>query len=416
MKERTWMKAARRYEVIEKVKVGVLKNNEAACFLNVTTRHFRRLKKQAEKDGIKGLLFQRTHRPWNKISEEIREEIIELRRNRYLDFNVTHFKDMLKTRHKINISRESLRGMLFSEKLIKPRKQKRRKKRHRKRFEAPSAGILIQRDTSIHLWVPNADKPWKLILDLDDHSRTITGAVISERDDVLSNMLVCWETASKYGLPVAYYTDNNPIYNPKNKKPRHGMYQLYRMQHGEVEESLSQWKRALHELGIECIHARPYQPQGKGKIERIFRFMQDRLVNELVDANVRTIAQANKYLQKWVAWYNTHHFHSETKCIPMERLLKNNSFRKLPDSLDLNEVFCLKMERLVKSDNTFEHEGKTYQIKANEYRASYAKAKVDVRIYLSGQMKVYYKNKEIGAYLYKPPKTLHFLKEADIFA
>jgi hypothetical protein len=242
----------------------------------------------------------------------------------------------------------------------------------------------------------------------------ITGAVISERDDVLSNMLVCWETASKYGLPVAYYTDNNPIYNPKNKKPRHGMYQLYRMQHGEVEESLSQWKRALQELGIECIHARPYQPQGKGKIERIFRFMQDRLVNELVDANVRTIYQANKYLQKWVKWYNTCYMHSETKCIPQERFDKNNCFRKLPLEVDLNEVFCLKHERLVKSDNTFEFEGKTYQIKANEYRASYAKAKVSVRVYLSGKMKVYYKNREIGAYPYKPPKTMHFLRGEDI--
>lgn len=87
--------------------------------------------------------------------------------------------------------------------------------------------------------MPGAKKAWKLILDLDDHSRKITVAIFSERDDVLSNMLVSWETISTHGIPFAYYTDNNPIYNPKNKKPRSGMYQLYRMQQGAVKETFS---------------------------------------------------------------------------------------------------------------------------------------------------------------------------------
>lgn len=415
MREDDFMRAAHRYEVILRASRGMVTMKEAAACLGITTRQLRRLRKKAAVNGIKSLLRSSSHRPWNVVSEEERRAIIALRKERYRAFNVAHFRDMLRMRHGIDHSHEFYRKFLLREKLCAARVLKRRKARHRKRFEAPRAGVLVQRDTSIHLWVPGAKKHWKLILDLDDHSRKITGALFSEHDDVLSNMMVSWETVSTHGIPFAYYTDNNPIYNPLNKKPK-GMYQLYRVRTGEIKETISQFKRSLRELGIECIHSRPYQPQGKGKVERIFRFMQDRLLNEMADAKVRTIAQANKYLKKWVEWYNSSHVHSTTKQIPNERYLASSIFRPLPGDVDLNQIFCLKYERTVKADNTFQHEGKTYQIKRNEYRISYAKAKVEVRIYLSGKMRVFYKKREIGAYNYNPPKSLTLPSGEDIFA
>jgi len=301
-------------------------------------------------------------------------------------------------------------------KLYNPQIQRRRKPKHRRRFEAPRAGVLIQRDTSIHLWVPGIEKPWKLILDLDDHSRKITGALFSEHDDVLSNMFVAWETISTHGIPFAYYTDNNPIFNPLNKKPRLGRYQFYRWRDGEEKETISQFKRALKELGIECIHATPYQPQGKGKVERIFRFMQDRLVKEMETAKIKTIHQANLYLKKWVDWYNHCHVHSTTKQIPNERYLANDAFRPVPGDVALEQIFCLKYERLVKMDNTIQHEGRTYQIKHNEYRFSYARAKVEVRVYLSKILKIFYKKREIGSFSYKPIENKQLIRGEDICA
>lgn len=414
--EQNIMRAAHRYEVILKVAKGMLTMEEAAACMGLTSRHLRRLKRAAKEKGLKGLIRQGGRLPWNAVSDEEKCKVIALRKKYYREFNVAHFRDILKIRHGIDRSHEFYRQLLLKEKLCAPRVLKRRTRKHRRRFEAPRAGVLVQRDTSIHLWVPGAKKAWKLILDLDDHSRKITGAIFSERDDVLSNMLVSWETISTHGIPFAYYTDNNPIYNPKNKKPRSGMYQLYRMQHGEVKETISQFKRALKELGIECIHSTPYQPQGKGKIERIFRFMQDRLLNEMALAKVRTISQANKYLKKWVEWYNSCHLHSSTKQIPNERYLAGNTFRPLPGDSDLDQIFCLKYERTVKADNTFQHEGRTYQIKRNEYRIGYAKAKVEVRIHLSGKMRVLYKNREIGVYNYNPPKSLTLPSGEDIFA
>lgn len=410
------MRAANRYEILVKVESGILKMVEAATVLGLSKRHVRRLRRRAEGGGLKGLMFQREHRAPNRVPDEEREEIIKLRKERYRYYNLLHFRDMLKAKHSIKRTREFYRRLFLLEKLYTPQlsNRKRRKQRHRKRFEAPQAGLLIQRDTSIHFWIPGAVKPWKLILDLDDHSRKITGAIFSEHDDVLSNMLVAWETISTHGLPTAYYTDNNPIYNPLNKKRKHGMYQFYRMRIGEEDETVSQFKRALLELGVQCIHATPYQPQGKGKIERLFRFMQGRLVNEMAEAKVTTIAQANRHLKKWIEWYNHCHVHSITKQVPNERYLANDAFRPLPKDIDLEQIFCLKFERSVKADNTFQHDGQTYQIKANEHRVSFAKAKVQIRIYLSGKLKVYYKQWEIGCFFYPPKNKPRQLRGEDI--
>lgn len=396
------MKAINRLEVLTKLKKGVLRMAEASRFLGVSPRQIRRLRRKEETLGFKGLLYQRQHEAPNRVSVKERDRILTLRRKEYLNYNLLHFRDVLRMRHGVKRSREFYRRLFLIEKLYHPQLIRKRKPKHRRRFEAPQAGILVQRDTSIHFWVPGAHKPWKLILDLDDHSRKITGAWFSEKDDVLSNMLVAWETISTHGTPLAYYTDNNPIFNPLNKKPHHGMYRFYRLRDGEEKETISQFKRALKELGIHCIHATPYQPQGKGKIERIFRFLQDRLVNEMITARVTTIDEANKYLKKWVQWYNHSHLHSVTKMIPQERYLKNNAFRKLPRNIDLEQIFCLKYEREVKADNTFQHEGVTYQIEPNDYRISYAKAKVEVRIYLNRKLKAFYKQQKIGCFRYGP--------------
>lgn len=415
MRVEDMMKAANRYEVVMKVEQGVMTMREAAVVLGVSLRQVRRVRRRAEAGGVKGLVHQRGGAVWNTVSAQERAQILSLRRDPYRQYNLLHFRDVLRLRHGIERSREFYRRLFLLEKLYAPTMRK-RKVKHRKRFEAPQAGILIQRDTSIHFWIPGATKPWKLIVDLDDHSRKITGAFFSEHDDVLSNMLVSWETLITHGLPVAYYTDNNPIYNPLNKKPKTGIYQFYRMRAGEKDETVSQWKRAVTELGIECIHSTPYQPQGKGKIERLFRFLQDRLINEMITAKVTTIHEANRYLKQWVEWYNHGHVHSITKQIPNECFLTSNAFRPVPNHVDLEQVFCLKYQREVKADNTISLQGETYQIQKNEYRISYAKAKVEARVYLDKKMKIFYQGQVIGTFPYKAQKTKALSDREDIFA
>lgn len=412
------MRANGRYKVIQRVEEGELTMKEGAANVGLSLRQMRRLRRRSEAEGMRGLLHRRSvisvH---NKAPISECERILDLRRMQYRGYNLSHFRDVMRERHDLFRSREFYRRLLGREGLYKATHVLKRKARHRKRFEAPLAGMLVQRDTSIHFWIPGASRAWRLILDLDDHSRKIPGALFSEHDDVLSNMMVSWETISTHGVPIAYYTDNNPIYNPLNQKPLCGMYSFYRARDKEPNDSVPQFKRALKELGIEMIHATPYQPQGKGKIERLFRFMQDRLVQEMITAKVKTIEEANKYLKKWVHWYNHCHLHSTTGQMPQERYLaKPQGFRSLPKGIDLEKIFCLKYERQVKADNTFEFEGKTYQIPKNEYRISYARVRVEIRILLSKKVKVFHENREIGCYGYKPSDINKLKKWEDILA
>lgn len=410
------MKAANRYEVLLKIGSGSLTIGEAAKLLKLCVRQVKRLRKRARDFGLKGLLHQRVHVSVNQISHDETTRIIRLRQETYESFNVLHFQDVLREKYGIKRSYEFLRQLLIKNKLYHSSRKKRIRKKHRKRFEAPSAGILVQRDTSIHMWIPGAAKPWKLILDIDDHSRKIVGSYFSEHDDVLSNMLVAWETISTHGIPVAYYMDNNAIYNPIRRLPKQYDFFRYRNVERDKKETLPQFKRALKEMGIEAIHSTPYEPQGKGKVERIFRFMQDRLVNEMIVAKVKTIEEGNKYLKKWVDWYNHCHVHSITKMIPNERYMKSNSFRKLPKTTKLEEIFCLKYTRKVNADNTIKFEGKTYQIERNEYRISYARAQVEVRIYLNKTLKIIHGNRVIGTYLYKSKNNNRLSPGGDILA
>jgi transposase InsO family protein len=399
-----------------KVENGSLTLGEAGKLLKLCSRQVKRLRKRSKFEGLKGLIHQRVHQSVNEISQEEIDQIIGLRQKVYCTFNVLHFQDVLREKHGVKRSYEFLRKLLIENKLYRSERKKKIRKRHRKRFEAPSAGMLVQRDTSIHMWLEGTLKPWKLILDIDDHSRKIVGSYFSEHDDVLSNMLVAWETMSTHGIPTAYYMDNNAIYNPIRRLPKQYDFFRYRNVERDKKETLPQFKRALKEMGIECIHSTPYEPQGKGKVERIFRFMQDRLVNEMKVAKVKTIEEGNKYLKKWVDWYNHCHVHSITKMIPNERYLKNNSFRKLPQTTKLEEIFCLKYERKVNADNTIQFEGKTYQIEPNEYRISYARAQVEVRIYLNQILRITHHNRVIGEYKYKYKNNNKLTPGGDILA
>jgi transposase len=412
IKERDIMQAANRFEVLLKVENGSLTNKECGQLLGLSRRQIIRLKKRLAESGLKNLILGKRGPKKGLVSEKERALIVQLKEEKYADYNLLHFRDQLKRYHKITRSYEFIRKLLIDCKLHKIKKSRVAKRKHRQRFEACEAGLLVQRDTSIHLWVPSMGKHLKLILDLDDHSRKIVGSYFSEHDDVLSNMLVSWETISTHGLPTSYYMDNNPIYNPirhQQSKPKHYSFYRYRHIDQDTKETLPQFKRALKELGIECIHSTPYQPQGKGKVERIFRFMQDRLVNEMATTKVKDIKGANKALEKWVNWYNHNHVHRITQMIPNERYLLKNSFRELKPGIELEKIFSLKYTRKVECDNTISFEGKTYQIKAKAYRISYVRAQVEVSITMNNKLQIYYKNRCIGDYPYKRKenKELH---------
>lgn len=412
-KDKIVSKAGNRFEVIQKQKQGLMTVKEASALLKMTPRHFLRIKKTSEK-GLKFLLDERRGSHQKRVSEEEKMKILKLKRDTYVRFNTKHFQYVLSQKYGIKRSYEYLRKILKENCLASPKHRRRKKKRQRKRFEAKAGGFLVQRDTSIHMWLPYHKKPLKLIVDIDDHSRKITAALFSYHDDVLSNMAVTQQTIVTHGVPIAYYMDNNPIYNPIKRLPKQLDFYRYRNSDNGEEKIITQFKRSLHDLGIECIHSTPYEPQGKGKVERLFRFMQDRLLEEMLIENVSTLQEANEFLRKWVDWYNHSHVHRTTGMIPNQRLIENNKFKEYEGTNeDLSKIFCLKDTRVVSNDHTISFEGKIYQLKPKNRQLILARKKVELRISLNYRLKIYYENTCVHDCEYKPKnnKTLDRLRD-----
>jgi hypothetical protein len=148
----------------------------------------------------------------------------------------------------------------------------------------------------------------------------------------------------------------------------------------------TQFARALEELGVRIIYA--YSPQAKGRIERKFGVFQDRPCSELRLHNISTLEDANRYLwEKFMPKHNQ--MFSRTAKEP------GSAYRQIPKGLVLKDVFCLKEERTVAGDNTISYNGRAFQIRPNEYRLSYCKAKVEVHEYLDGSINIFYQGKKL---------------------
>jgi hypothetical protein len=191
-------------------------------------------------------------------------------------------------------------------------------------------------------------------------------------------MEVFWDLVRRRGIPLSVYVDRGSNF----KTTRHQSIE----DQLKGEYPLTQFARALEELGVKMIYA--HSPQAKGRIERKFGVFQDRLCSEFRLHNISTLEDANHYLwEKFIPRHNR--MFSRTAKEP------GSAYRPLPKGLSLKDIFCLKAERVVAGDNTISYNGKTFQILPNEYRSSYYKAKVEVHEYLGDSINIFYRGKKL---------------------
>jgi transposase len=378
------MKDIQRYRILKDVSDKKIKSIQAALILGITPVHLCRLKKRFMQGGLDGLLRPRRS-PANKISDAKRTIISDLYKERYPDFNIMHFKDKLSEIHKISLSYESIRKILIRYGIHAPKKKK---IVHRRRRRMPKAGMLVQMDSSIHQWLACIKEDWALVAMIDDATSEVPYAEFFPKDTTLANMRVIRRFIEKKGLFMALYVD----------KASHFTTTRYQGVHYNVnpEQDDTQIERALKELEIELIPAN--SPQAKGRIERLFRLFQDRLIKEMRLAGIGSYAQANRFLlNKFLPWYN-------------KRFLKKNIesvYSPVPVAKDLNLIFCIKKERLVKGDNTVQVLGQHIQIPPSDMRLSFAKARVDVCLRMDNLVTVLYNNRVIAkAKIHGNNKTL----------
>ena len=210
------------------------------------------------------------------------------------------------------------------------------------------AGELIQHDSSHHLWSPAAGEKWYLITSLDDYSRFILYAALLRQETSWAHITALQTLILKYGIPFCYYVDSHSIFRFVK-----GRDYLWNKHHKLTDQAIPQWKQVLFDCNVKVTHA--LSPQAKGKIERPYQWLQDRIIRTCVRENVIDINQGQRVLAQELDRYNYRQVHSTTQEVPyyrFQRALKEKKslfreFKITPPYQSVKDIFCLRAERII---------------------------------------------------------------------
>ncbi len=374
------IKEQKRLKVLNKVEVGGMTGAQAAQMLGLSVRQVRRLLAAYREKGAAGLAHgNRGKASARRTPEAIGQRVVELASEEYKDYNDQHFTEELEERYGICLSRSTVRRIRRAAGLGSPRK--RRAPRHRQRRERRAMeGMLLQTDGSDHDWLKGRGPGLTLIAYIDDASGEVPGAVFREEEDAAGYMLALQEICERKGLPLAIYADRHTIFQSPKKATLE--------QQLAGEQPTSQFGRMLDELDIQLIPA--YSPQAKGRIERLFGTLQDRLVKALRAAGACSLADANRVLQDFLPRFNAR--------FKKEAAQPASAYRDWPADLRRDDVFCFKFTRVVANDNTISFSGHKLQIPPGPRRRSFARARVALHQHLDGHLSVLYKGQTIATF------------------
>jgi transposase len=360
----------RRLHVIEKVLEGTAKQVEAADILSLSGRQIRRIVKRIRSEGSRGIIHRSRGKPSNRrIPDQIKERVIHLYRRQYKDFGPTLASEKLLERNGIRINEETLRRWLIG---TGDWTKTRRRRRHRQwRERKHHEGEMVQMDGSHHDWFEGRG-PWCVLMGyIDDATGRVFGRFY-DYEGTIPAMDSFRRYIQKYGLPLRVYLDRYKTYK-STAKP------TLEEELNDVEP-LSDFERALSELGVEVVHAN--SPQAKGRIERLFGTLQDRLVKEMCLRGIRTLEEANAFLEEYLPIYNRRFSVS-----PKER---GNLHRPLGRGLALDAILCIRTERTLRNDFTVAHNRKLYQV---EDQVNTSKVMVQDR--MDGSIHITHKNRAL---------------------
>lgn len=371
------MKELNKYKTITEVIEGYLRVREASNILRLSERQIYRIKSRVEQEGIKGILHRsRGIKRARWLTPDVKNKTVQLYRTKYKGFNITHMTEYLNTEERIKISKESLRQILLKRGFHI--KSKRRSKHMQWREPRAREGQMMQFDTSDHDWLEGRGPRLCLIGGVDDATSACPGARFALSDSCNENMCVLKQIVETKGIPLSFYCDRDSKFKTTRHEGLH--YQLK----GYYDQT--QIARALGELGVEIVYAN--SPQAKGRVERAWGTFQDRLCSELRLHKISTLEATNRYLiERFIPAYNSKFARPARE--------GGSAYRAVPEGLDLNNIFCVKEERTVASDNTISYKTNTYQILPSNYRISFVKAKVLVHEHLDGSVHIFFKEQEL---------------------
>ena len=344
---------------------GELGQEAAAEMLGISDRTFRRWRDRLADEGAVGLCDRRLAPSKRRADTVEIDRMLELYRTVYSDFNVKHFHEQLVKRHNYKLGYTVTKVRLHAAGLVRPatKRSAHRKKRPRR----PMVGMMLHQDASMHAWLPGGAKH-DLVVTMDDATSAIYSAFLVDEEGTASTFRGLAEVVERHGLFCSFYTDRGSHYF---HTPEAG---------GPVSRTvLTQVGRALKQLGIEHIAA--YSPQARGRSERAFLTLQDRLPKDMVLAGVTTVEAANHWLaETYIAQHNAD--------FAVYAQQEGSGF--VPDRAGLwREILCVQEGRTVDNDNTVKWRNHSLQLPASRLRPHFVKANVRVHEYHCGQLAVF---------------------------
>ncbi|QPB23215.1 ISNCY family transposase [Rhizobium sp. 007] len=357
-----------RIEVLSKVVDGRMTIVSAAHVLDLSTRQVRRLLERIRADGAASIRHKAIGRPSNnRISDGVRDYAVTLVRERYADFGPTLAAEKLAARDGLRVSRETLRSWMVDAGLWRSRKQ--RRTFHQPRLRREAYGELVQIDGSEHRWFEDRGDPCSLLVFVDDATgrlmqlRFVRSESAFSYFDALALYLKC------HGAPIAFYSDKHSVFRVAKKDAKGG-------------QGMTQFGRALCELNIEILCAN--SSQAKGRVERMNRTLQDRLVKELRLAGIDDIEAGNAFLPGFMEDYN-----ARFAIVPARSEDLHRPMNLAPDRL--TEILCKREQRYVGSQLTFSFERKRIMLKETEVTRGLVGRYVETYAYADGRLDVRWK-------------------------
>lgn len=378
-----------RLKVIEELTEGKINGTTAAVKLNLSVRQVKRLKNVFKEKGVKGLIHKaRGQIGTRKTCVSVEKKIVEIITEKYSDFGPLLAWEKIEEIHRIKIGRETVRQIMIRNNIWESKKR-RRSQYFSWRDRRSSYGELEQFDGSYHDWfegrnplVPEAC----LLATIDDATGKITNAKFDYNESVTAVFSFWSEYISQNGIPVEIYLDKFSTYKINHKSAVDNF------------ELMTQFKRAMKELGTNIISANT--PQAKGRIERLFETLQDRLVKEMRLTNINTIEDANRFLKdKFIPWYNERY-----AVIPKSN---NNCHRKLDIStgIKLKSIFAKHYAREINNDFTVYYRSRYYQLEEIQPTTVFKGDKVLIEVRLNNSIKIKYKGHYLN-FIELPDKPL----------
>lgn len=355
-----------RHHIIKQVLDRKINQAKAAELLGIKERQIRNLIVAFKTQGKKGLISKKRGKPSNrKYQLKFKSQVMALVREKYPDFGPTFAAEKLQEFHSIRLSSETLRNWMIEDRLWIPRRK--RPRRHPPRCRREYFGELIQIDASIHPWFEDRGEKCALIVFIDDATSRVTALHFCRSESLGGYFKALEQHVLKYGRPRGLYSDRHSIFG------------------GGDHMHQAQFKRVLKELDIESLLAR--SPQAKGRVERVNRTLQDRLIKEMRLKNINNMEDANDYLKEFIEKFNQK-FSKEPRGL-------FDAHRPLESGMDLERILTRLEVRTVTKDLCISFNSKYYKIMEPSISDRIRKQKIEVRQTLDGSFKLFFNNKEL---------------------